>query len=70
MDLDKLKPGENFVKRIRDAVASYKVLIAVIGPQWGMVKNSQGQRRLDDPNDWVRLEIQTAPERKIRVIPA
>ena len=69
MDLDNLKPGEDFVKKIEDSVASCDVLIAVIGPQWQTVKNNKGQQRLADPNDWVRLEIQMALEREIQVIP-
>ena len=46
------------------------MLIAMIGPQWLTVKDSHGVRRLDDPDDFIRLEIATCLQRDIRVIPA
>jgi hypothetical protein len=45
------------------------VLLALIGPQWLTVKDEAGNRRLDSPDDFVRLEIEAALERKVRVIP-
>ena len=68
-DVDNIEPGEDFVERITAAVASCDVLLALIGPQWLTITNKKGQRRLDDPEDYVRLEIETALKRKIRVIP-
>jgi outer membrane protein assembly factor BamD (BamD/ComL family) len=68
-DVDNIEPGEDFVERITAAVESCDVLLALIGPQWLTITNKQGQRRLDDPHDYVRLEIETAITRRIRVIP-
>ena len=68
-DVDNIEPGEDFVERITAAVESCDVLLALIGPQWLTMTNRKGQRRLDDPEDYVRLEIETALARKIRVIP-
>jgi hypothetical protein len=68
-DVDSIEPGEDFVERITAAVASCDVLLALIGPQWVTITDENGRRRLDDPKDWVRLEIETALTRKIRVIP-
>ncbi len=45
------------------------MLLALIGPEWLTITNKNGHRRLDDPEDYVRLEIETALTRKIRVIP-
>jgi TIR domain len=67
-DVDSIDPGEDFVERITAAVSSCDVLLALIGPQW-LTVTKKGQRRLDDPKDVVRLEIETALTRKIRVIP-
>ena len=68
-DVDNIEPGEEFVERITAAVESCDVLLALIGPQWLTITNEKGQRRLDNPEDYVRLEIETALTRKIRVIP-
>jgi TonB family protein len=69
MDVDTLEPGVDFVEAIEQAVGSCEVLIVVIGREWLTIRDAAGQRRLDDPADFVRLEVETALERKIRVIP-
>jgi formylglycine-generating enzyme required for sulfatase activity len=69
MDIDTIEPGVDFVEVIEKAVGSCDVLIAVIGKQWMTVTDAQGQRRLANPHDFVRLEIGTALRRRIRVIP-
>jgi TIR domain/Protein of unknown function (DUF1349) len=68
-DVDNIEPGDDFVDRITAAVASCDVLLALIGPHWMTITNKKGQRRLDDPEDYVRIEIETALTRNIRVIP-
>jgi hypothetical protein len=69
MDVSGINPGMDFRKAIDDNVASCGVLLAMIGPAWCSMKNSAGGRRLDDPNDFVRLEIASALARNIAVIP-
>jgi len=69
MDVDNLDPGIDFLKAIEESVGSCDVLIAVIGGRWLTATNQDGKRRLDDPKDFVRLEIATALKRGIRVIP-
>jgi hypothetical protein len=68
-DIDNIEPGEDFVERITAGVESCDVLLALIGPQWLTITDENGQRRLDNPEDYVRLEIEAALTRKIRVIP-
>ena len=65
----KMELGVDFVKEIERAVGSCDVLVAVMGPNWLRITDDTGQRRLDDPSDFVRLEIATALDRNIRVIP-
>jgi formylglycine-generating enzyme required for sulfatase activity len=69
MDIDTLEPGVDFVKAIEKAVRSCEVLLALIGRQWLTSTDAQGHRRLDNPDDFVRLEIAAALKRDIRVIP-
>jgi glycerophosphoryl diester phosphodiesterase len=69
-DVDNIEPGDDFVERIQSAVGSCQVLLALIGPQWLTAKDATGARRLDDPEDFVRLEVETALYRDdVRVIP-
>jgi len=69
MDIDTIEPGLDFVEVIEKAVGSCDVLIALIGRQWLTITDATGRRRLDNPEDFVRLEIATALDRNIRVIP-
>jgi formylglycine-generating enzyme required for sulfatase activity len=69
MDVDTIALGFDFVKAIKDAVGSSDVLLALIGRQWLTGTDSLGHRRLDNPEDFVRLEIMTALARNICVIP-
>ena len=69
MDIDGIEPGVDFVKALDEQVAQASAFIAVIGPGWTDLKNAEGQRRLDQPNDHVRIEIKLALKRDIRVIP-
>jgi len=69
MDVDALEPGIDFVERIEDSVSSVDVLIAVIGRGWVGAVDRDGRRRLDQPDDFVRLEVAAALRRNIRVIP-
>jgi hypothetical protein len=68
-DVDFIPLGRDFREVITEAVESCEVLLAVIGPSWVDHRNEDGERRLDDPHDFVRLEIETALKRKIPVIP-
>jgi hypothetical protein len=69
MDVDAIALGEDFVEVIETTVAKCDVLIAVIGNSWLTSKDDHGNRRLDNPKDFVRMEIGAALKRKIRVIP-
>ena len=69
MDVDTIEPGEDFYEAIVEAVSSCDVLISLIGERWLDATDRHGNRRLEKPNDFVRLEIATALARKIRVIP-
>jgi len=69
MDVAGIKPGVDFRKAIEQNVASCGVLLAIIGPNWLTMANADGKRRLDDPNDFVALEIASAMRREVPVIP-
>jgi alkylated DNA nucleotide flippase Atl1 len=69
LDVDTIEPGMDFAEAIAAAVGSCQVLLALIGDRWLDSADRKGRRKLDDSNDLVRLEIQAALERNIRVIP-
>jgi formylglycine-generating enzyme required for sulfatase activity len=69
MDVEGLDPGVDFFEALEKAVSACDVLIALIGKQWLDIKDEYGQRRLDNPEDFVRIEISAALDRDIRVIP-
>jgi TIR domain len=70
MDVDTIEPGVDYVEILQQTVSSCDAMIAVIGRQWLAMTDAGGRRRLDDPEDLVRIEISTALRRNIRVIPA
>lgn len=69
MDVDTIAPGIDFVDAIEQAVGACEVLIVVIGREWLTLKNAAGGRRIDEDGDFVRLELEHALARNIRVIP-
>jgi len=69
MDVDSIPLGVNFVTALQEEVAKCGVLLAVIGRDWLKVRDKDGKRRLDNPDDFVRVEIAAALQRNIPVIP-
>jgi hypothetical protein len=69
MDVDSMRLGQDFVDRLTAEVHSCDALLAVIGPNWLDARDEEGNRRLDNPDDFVRIEISAALQRDIPVIP-
>ena len=69
MDVEAIPLGIDFIKALREEVSKCGVLLAVIGENWLNSPDKKGDRRLDNPDDLVRIEIATALERDIPVIP-
>lgn len=69
MDLS-MEPGVDFAETIDEAVGGCGALVALIGDQWLTVTDARGQRRIDDPTDIHRLEIEAALDRKVLLVPA
>ncbi|MBR1279006.1 SUMF1/EgtB/PvdO family nonheme iron enzyme [Bradyrhizobium sp. AUGA SZCCT0283] len=69
MDVDSVPLGVNFVKVLGEEIAKCDALLAIIGPGWLDARDENGNRRLDNLNDFVRIEIETALLRGIPVIP-
>jgi TIR domain len=68
-DVDSIELGDDFVEVITRAVGACDVLLALIGQEWLTITDARGRRRLNNPHDFVRLEIEAALTRNVRVIP-
>lgn len=68
IDIDTIQPGEDFVSVLEKAVSSCAVLVAVIGRYW-LSSSDKGGRRIEKPDDFVRIELLTALSRDIPIIP-
>ena len=69
MDVAAIQPGRDFRKSIDQSLNSCGVFLSLIGRNWLTAKDASGQRRLDDPADFVRIETGAALKRDIPVIP-
>jgi len=68
-DKDSIGAGEDWTQAIESGLAGGVVVLALIGPGWASAVDAQGRRRLDDPADWNRVELELALQRGARVIP-
>lgn len=69
-DVEDIPPGEDFRSVLDKALTVADVVIIVIGPQWVLITDDEGKRRLNDPNDFVRIEVESALKRTdVLVVP-
>ncbi len=68
MDFDSIPAGVDFREHIKQTLDHSDLVVAVIGSRW-LGENGDGSRRIDDTDDFVRLEIEHALKRGIPVIP-
>jgi hypothetical protein len=68
-DVDSIPPGTDFVKILDEAVTRAGVVLALIGRDWFTTADAEGKRRIDDPGDFVRIELEAAFRRGVVVIP-
>jgi TIR domain len=68
-DIDTLRPGEDFVDAIEQAIGSSKVVVALIGGRWLSSTDPRGKRRIDKTDDYIRVEIGAALRENLFVIP-
>lgn len=68
-DIDHIGPGADFVAAIENALQQCSVVLVVMGTQWLTVTTRDGGRRIDEPGDFVRQEIEKAIERNVPLLP-
>jgi hypothetical protein len=68
-DLSSIPGGVDFRRSVNDALSRSQVVLALIGPTWATVTDEAGRRRLDNPEDPVRIEIESALQQRIPILP-
>ena len=68
-DVDSIPLGIDFREHLEGALSQCRVLLAIVGVQWLGREVAEGNRRIDDPRDHLRLELEVALSRNIPVIP-
>lgn len=68
-DVDNIPLGVSFPMHIKQMLSKATAVLVIIGPDWTTATDEQGCRRLDDPNDFVRVEIEVALRANLPVIP-
>ena len=68
-DKDSIGAGEDWTRAIDGSLTADAVVLALIGPGWATAQDESGLRRLDNPADWNRIELELALARTARVIP-
>ena len=69
VDVDNIPLGVDFVDYLDEQIKHSTGLLAIIGPTWLTVTDDQKRRRIDDPNDFVRIEVASALRQGIPVVP-
>src|SRR5262249_17735267 len=69
MDVDSITKGRDFGLVLTETLARCAVMLVIVGRRWLSARDDTGRPKLDDPNDFVRLEIAAALKRNIPVIP-
>lgn len=68
-DVDSIPAGMDFVRKVEETIRAARVLVAIIGPQWAEATDRQGRRRLDQADDPVRFELETALGLELPLVP-
>lgn len=69
IDIDSIKPGEDFSDVVSSHVEECDVFVPVIGKHWLAITDASGTRRLDNDQDYVRKEISAAIQHHKRIVP-
>jgi len=69
-DVGSIKGGEHFPTRIAKTLSGCDAALVLIGPTWLAADEAGGHSRLDDPEDWVRIEVESILEKGVAVVPA
>src|SRR5262245_16294118 len=69
MDVHGIPLGVNFLAYLSEQVSNADLLLVLIADRWLTAADERGNRRIDNPDDFVRIEIEAALKRGIPVVP-
>ncbi len=69
MDAEGIQPGQEFGQVIRETIEKSDVVLVLIGRRWANATDASGRRRLANPDDWVRREIEAALDLDVALVP-
>jgi hypothetical protein len=69
LDIDSIEAGTDFATEILRALQSCDVMLVIIGPKWLELSDESGGRRLDDPMDYLRMEVESSLHHLKPIIP-
>ncbi|MBN2117812.1 MAG: TIR domain-containing protein [Anaerolineales bacterium] len=67
-DIDDIGAGQDFRAKIAQEVDKSDILLVIIGPKWENITDNQGNKRLEDPNDFVRLEVEEGLKNSTKIV--
>lgn len=68
-DEQSIPPGVIWSENLRQKLEKSAAVFVLIGSEWEHLRDSNGRRRIDSPDDWVRIEIETALAENKRIFP-
>jgi CHASE2 domain-containing sensor protein len=69
MDAERIDPGADWRERLAERIGAADIVLVLIGAAWRSLADASGRRRLDDPHDVTRWEIESALAQGKRVVP-
>jgi len=69
LDIDTIEPGREFPVVLESSLRQTSAVLVVIGRQWTSIRGADGSKRLDNPGDYVRLEVEASLGRDVPVVP-
>jgi hypothetical protein len=67
-DIDDISAGEDFRAKLAKEIDKSDIQLVIIGPKWEGITDDNGKKRLDDPNDFVRLEVEAGLKRTDKIV--
>ena len=67
-DIDDIGPGEDFRAKLAKEIDKSDIVLIIIGHEWVNIRDENGNGRLDNPNDYVRLEVESSLKRTDKIV--